>query len=649
MASTPSISRTTGQMLSDLMLSRVRQTNVGLFDVQRQISTGLKQSTPSDDPSNVSAILFLREGLAAREQYQKNLTHALGVLNNVDQALAESTNIVIEAQSIASSLVNASDAERQAQALVVDAQIQGLLDLANRQFNGVSLFGGNHGAVEGGRVFEDFLGGVRYVGSDENLFADTGLIESHAFTSNGIEGYGALSSRVKSDVDLNPNATATTSIGAVEGAQNVPVRKGAINITVDGTLASVDLTNADTLGDVVTRINDAINTINPAAGSLALGGPGFNLTNNAGSTIVIADIGTNQTAADLGIDLSATAPGGSTLAGGDLNRRLELTTDLADLGVAVDFASGLSIVQGQQTRTADFSTATTVQDLVNEIDRLGLGLRLQINDAGDGLDLISDVSGLRLAVGENGGTTAADLGIRTYGGNTKLSAFRDGLGIEPVIGADDFQITLNDGTNFAINTDGVTTVDELLTAINTSAIFAGLTIGVDFSTGLASNGNGIVFQDLTAGANGFTITRVGQSLVADQLGILKEDGTALTFQSADQATVRVENLFTHLVDLRDSLVNSNTLGITLAGNNIESDIDSIIQSRARVGVRAQRVERQQERSQDLEVMEKTLLSDLQDADLTEVITRFQQLQTQLQASLQVGAQNLQLSFLDFLR
>jgi len=73
MPSAPSVSRTTGQMLSDLMLSRVRQTNAGLFDVQKQISTGKKQSTPSDDPSNVSAILFLQEALEARDQHQKNL------------------------------------------------------------------------------------------------------------------------------------------------------------------------------------------------------------------------------------------------------------------------------------------------------------------------------------------------------------------------------------------------------------------------------------------------------------------------------------------------------------------------------------------------------------------------------------------------
>lgn len=649
MSSTPSISRTTSLMISNLMLSRLRQTNAGLFDVQRQISTGLKQSVPSDDPSNASAILFLRETLGAREQYQMNLQRGLAVLNNADQALGEATNIVIESETIASSLINASADERTAQAVVIDAQIKGMLDLANRQFGGISLFGGNRGAVGGGLVFEDFLGGIRYIGSDMNLLADVGLRENHAFTSNGVEAFGALSSRVKTDVDLDPNATAATPIDSIDGAQNVGVRKGEVNLTVDGTLVVVDLTTTDTLGDVVTRINDAINSINPAAGALSINGPGFELTNNAGSTIVIADIGSSQTAADLGIDLNASAGGGATLAGGDLGRRLTLTTDLADLATVVDFASGLSIIQGQQTATADFSAATTIQDLVNEIDRLGLGLRLQVNDAGNGLDLISEVSGLRLAVGENGGTTAADLGIRTYGLSTKLSDFRDGLGIEPITGNDDFQITLNDGTNFAINADGLSTVNDLITAIQASATAAGVVIGVDFTVGLAAIGNGLDFQDTTAGVSGFTITRVAQSLVADQLGILKEDGATLTFQSTDNATVRVENVFTHLADLRDSLLKGTTLGITLAGSSINSDIESITQARATVGVRSQRIERQQQRSQDLELMEKTMLSDLQDADLTEVITRFQQLQTQLQVSLQVGAQNLRLSLLDFLR
>lgn len=649
MATTPAITRTTSQMQSNLMLSRLRTTSSGLFDMQRQISTGKKQSTPSDDPSNASGILYLRETLGAREQYDENLRHSLAVLNNVDQALSESTTILIEAQTIASSLINASTEEREAEALVIDAQIKGLLDLANRQVDGVSLFGGNRGAVRGGRVFEEFLGGIRYVGSGTNLNADSGTIENHSFTSNGVEAFGALSSRVKTEVDLNPNATAATLIKNVAGAQNLGVRKGEVTVTVNTIPVTVDLSTADTLGDVVTRINAAINGIDPTAGALAINGAGFELTNNAGHTIAIAEVGSGKTAADLGIDLNANAAAGSTLAGGDLGRKLTLTTELADLATSVDFLSGLTITQGDQTRTADFSTATTVQDLVTEIEGLGLGLRLQVNAAGNGLDLISEVSGLRLSVGENGGTTAEDLGIRTYGLATELADFRDGLGIEPVQGADDFQLTLNDGTNFAVDASGLGTVDELITAIEAAATGAGLTLGVDFSVGLAMTGNGLVFQDNTVGATGFTITRVGQSSVADQLGILKQDGTATTFQSTDKATVRVENVFTHLTDLRNSLLNDDTLGITLAATSLDTDNRSVIQARATVGVRAQRVEQQQQRSQDLKLMEETLLSDLQDADLTEVITRFQQLQTQLQASLQVGAQNLQLSLLDFLR
>lgn len=636
-------------MLSNLTLSRLRQTNANLFDVQRQITTGLKQSLPSDDPSNASAILFLKQGLAAREQHEENLGHTIGSLNNVDQSLGEATSILIESQTIASSLINASTEEREAEALVIDAQIKGMLDLANRQYDGISLFGGNGSAGEGGRVFEEFLGGIRYIGSTTNLTADTGVIEQHPFTSNGSEAFGALSTRVKTQVDLDPESTIDTPISSIDGAQNVGVRKGEVNLTVDGTLVKVDLTSIDTLGDVLTRINDAIDSVDPAAGSLALGTTAFELTNTAGHTITIADIGNAQGAADLGINLSAVAPAGVTAFGTDVNRRLTLTTEIADLDASIDLINGLAITQGEQTRVADFSGATTIQDLVNVVHGLDIGLRLQINDDANGLDLISEVSGLRLTVGENGGTTASDLGIRTYGLATELADFRDGLGIEPVDGKNDFQIRLNNSTVFEVDASGLGTVDELITAIETAATAAGAVVGVDFSVTLATTGNGLVFDDNTLGAAGLSITRVDESLVADQLGILKEDSTALTFQSEDKASVRVENVFTHLTDLRDSLLNDDTLGITIAGTNLERDTRSVTQARATVGVRAQRVERQTQRSQDLGLMEQTMLSDLQDADLTEVITRFQQLQTQLQASLRVGAQNLQLSLLDFLR
>ncbi len=72
-------------------------------------------------------------------------------------------------------------------------------------------------------------------------------------------------------------------------------------------------------------------------------------------------------------------------------------------------------------------------------------------------------------------------------------------------------------------------------------------------------------------------------------------------------------------------------------------------ARAVVGVQGKRLEDTRDRIEDQELTEQGMLSELKDADLTEVITRYQQLQQQLQASLQVTAQIQQLSLLDFLR
>lgn len=644
----PTNTRVSTLMQSETLLRSLQLTQSKLFDVQNQISTGKSINTPSQDASKVSAINFLRQSLASREQWDENLQQALGTLNNVDQALGDATDILIEAQSIAASQIGVgSDTDTRAtQAEVIDAQLEGLLSIANRQFNDLSLFGGNNGTADGGPVFVEFLGGIRYIGGDQSLQADVGSLDAQTFNSNGLAAFGALSARVQSDVDLLPAATADTRLRNIDGAQFQGVTPGSALVTVNGTAVPVDLSTADTLGDVATRINAAIDGISPGAGSLTVAGDGFSLTAAGGNTVTIAEIGTGRTVADLGIALSAT---GSSVAGPSVNRRLDPTTQLADLGAGVDFASGLTITQGETTKTADFSGATTIQDLQNIVSDLGLGVRLEINDEGSGLDLISEVSGIVMSVGENGGTTAQDLGITTLGLTTQLGDFRDGLGIEPVAGEDDITLNLIDGTSFGVNLDGATTVDDVINAINTAATGAGLTPGVDLVVALNSTGNGLVFTDNTTGAETFSIEDVGLSLVASQLGINGDAGAGNTITSSNRAGVKVDSVFTHLIDLRNSLRDDSTSGITLAGSRVQDGVDRVVQARAKVGVDGARIEQQQERSADLEIAEKTMLSELRDADLTEVISRYALLQTQLQASLQVGAQNLQLNLLNFLR
>jgi len=489
------------------------------------------------------------------------------------------------------------------------------------------------------------MGGVRYNGTDVNLQIDVGAVGNEPFTSNGVEAFGALSSRVASLVDLDPQASGTVRLDDIDGANGLGFREGSIRVSVDGTLVDVDLTNADTLSDVATRINDAIDSVDPAAGSVTVTPNGYTLTANAGHTVTVSDIGAGTAASDLGLDITATS---AAVVGDDIAVRLTDQTLLADLGTAVDFVSGLSITQGEQTAVADFSTATTVQDLRNTIDALGFGLRLSINDEADGLNLMSEVSGISLSVGENGGTTAEDMGLRTMGKDTLLSDFRNGLGVGIIEGEDDFAISLHDGTSFGVDLSGSTSVSDVINAINTQASSAGLTVGVDFSAGLALSGNGITLTDNTVGADDLAVSFVGESRAAEHLGILQNAGSSNSLAGQDNSTVRAENVFTHMQALRDSLIDDDTVGITVAGGQLETDIDDVVQARAVVGVQAKRLEDQRTRNEDQKISEQTMLSTLQDADLTEVITRFQQLQQQLQASLTAGTQARSLSLLDFL-
>jgi flagellin-like hook-associated protein FlgL len=635
-------------MSSELLRRRLQETQRELLLAQDQASTGKILSRGSDAPQSISAVLYLNQAKIQREQQLLNLEHARGVLNLGDSAMRDVTDILIEAQQVASSQigVGSDSTTRATQAEVIDAQLAAAIEAANRQFNGLSVFGGNNGVVDGA-VFEPFLGGVRYVGGDSSLGNDGGALSALTFNSNGLEAFGALSTRVATLVDLDPQATGQVLLRDIDGARNRGYAAGAINLTVNGVPTVVDLTTADTLDDVVTRVNDAITNLDPAAGSIAIGPSGYTVTANAGNTITITDSASGTTAADLGIDVSVTS---AAVAGGDLNVKLTGRTDLSTFGTAIDFTNGLLITQGENTEVADFSSATTVQDLQNVIEALNLGLRLTINDDGTGLDLVSEISGIELSVGENGGTTAEDMGLRTFGNTTLLSDFRNGVGVQTTeAGEPDLDITLHDGTNFTVDLTGASSVADVISLTQAAATTAGLTVGVDFDIALAVSGNGFAVTDNTVGGSDFIVSNAGLSFAAENLGIKVNAGAGATIAGADQSKVRVENMFTHLQELSTALRNNNETGITLAGSSIEDDIDSVVSARARVGVQARRVEDQLTLIQDRDIQEQTMLSQLQDADLTEVLTRFQQLQVQLQASLQVGSANQQLSLLDFLR
>ncbi|MGA2798744.1 MAG: flagellar hook-associated protein FlgL, partial [Thermoguttaceae bacterium] len=145
-------------------------------------------------------------------------------------------------------------------------------------------------------------------------------------------------------------------------------------------------------------------------------------------------------------------------------------------GESLDLTSGLQITNGNQEFTINnLSDCKTVEDLLNAVNA-NPGLLAEINDAKDGINIRSRDSGADFMIGENGGTTAAQLGLRTFTENTPLDDlnYGQGVGKTPDPGTNGatnitvvkFAIDRADGAELNIDITNPQTVGDVLNAIN---------------------------------------------------------------------------------------------------------------------------------------------------------------------------------------
>ena len=110
----------------------------------------------------------------------------------------------------------------------------------------------------------------------------------------------------------------------------------------------------------------------------------------------------------------------------------------------------------------------------------------------------------------------------------------------------------------------------------------------------------------------------------------------------------MDNLFSALIDLRDSLRANDTFGISLAGEALESHVGRAVETRALVGGYSQRLADAKQREEQRVLIDETSRSEIRDLDYAEASVRFSTLQTQLQAGIQATTALQQLSILNYL-
>lgn len=338
-----------------------------------------------------------------------------------------------------------------------------------------------------------------------------------------------------------------------------------------GLTATIDLTNATSLDEVLSAINNAQdgsgNKLNLTA-SLNDAGNGLKVTDTSGgsaSNLIITDVGAGTTATQLGI---ATNSAVNSVAGGSLSLRyVNEATSLSNYAPGGTNVRRGTISITDSTGVQHFAvipdSAKTIGDVIQRINASTNGkVTAQLNETGDGLVLIDQAGGTgQMTVAEAGGKVATDL--RLVGTGT--------TGVDGKSRVSGRQATLIDVT-------ATDTLDTLVTKLNAA--------GSGFSASIIDDGSSFSPKRLaiTSGQTGAT----GNFVFDDGgLGLGLAEHThgqdALLRMGSDAATGFVisssTNQFTGVVtglDVNAKAVGTTASTVTVSRNT--SNVAGLVQS-----------------------------------------------------------------------
>ena len=643
--------RVTNNMVTNQVIFNVQRSLRRFMTLQTEMSSGKRINKPSDDPVGTLRDLDYRTELSKIGQFQDNVSQGQNWLNSYDSILDDVKLLLTEAKDVALAMSNDTydEAQRRSAAGEIETVFDRLVQLSDSQIGGRRMFSGFRTKLNPFRVGNQ---GVTYLGDDGRIELEIESQVTQATNLTGAEVFLKATSILGQNADLNVAVTNDTLLADLNNGDGIDWAAGSFTLTdinLIGVSATVDLAAAPpatTVGEALARINAALT----AAGM------------NSSISVALTQEGNG-----LRVD---TTPSGLISTATELHRLHDGNgIDLSHGHIQLSNGSGVSV-------DVNLSTATTVGDIItlfnDTLAAQGLGtVTMGVNASGTGLvindagvppsDLtIADVSSLDLTasqlgiagfvgaqmvgtalnpsaaftIAENGGTTAADLGL---GGEythdeagadldpmltltTRLSDLRNGLGFD----GDRMELWQGEFTHTVDLTDPtIITVQDLLDNLNNSAL--------DITASLNASRRGVQIVNNDPNRS-FTIQEADGGLVAKQMDL---------FGSSD--------MLGSLLVLANALREGDQAGINRLIQNFDDAMTHALDMRSSVGTASKRLEDTSSRLQDLQLGFTKLLSEEEDADLTKVITDLAAHENAYQAALMSAAKIVQPSLLDFLR
>jgi flagellar hook-associated protein 3 FlgL len=370
---------------------------------------------------------------------------------------------------------------------------------------------------------------VSFSGFGNNLIL-TATQAGTAFNNVSIQVVNA--GAIGNAAQVSYNATTQTLTIGVDSANSTQVQTVVNAINAEGTFTAAhdpsDPVDGPYVPTATVQVSDAGNVSGNTSNSGAAARTALVYIQSGGTTAaqVVSALQNNATfnsmfEVSLDTDDVNFTGAGSNLV--DVNARA-----VTALGSGQDFdrTSGLQIVNGKTTHTIDFSTAQTLEDLLNTLNGSSAAVLAEINESGRGIRIRSRLSGADFSIGENGGQTATQLGVRSLTNQTYLAQMNYGRGISQSAGVD-FTIRRNDGVTFDIDIAGAETLGDVLNLINNHPGNGPPGSGV--VARLSAFGNGIeLIDDNPVGTGTLAVLKTFGSDAAIDLGLVQRGQTQST-------------------------------------------------------------------------------------------------------------------------
>ena len=645
--------RVTNNMLASQTLFNVQRSLNKFLNIQEEMSTGRRVNRPSDDPIGVQRTITYRSALERIEQFRTNINLGTNLLSTYESSFADMNTIVQEVADVGLAVSDDSNNSPEAIPAFLDevtSSIDRIVQLANVELDGRRILAGHRTDVAPLVMGPD---GFTYVGDRGQMNVEIDDVTTIQLNMNAADVLLKEVSRIGAEGDVEVGIDGATPLSELNGGLGIDLNTFTVVDDNLGITVSVD-TNLPT---VPATVNDLLANINSQLSSSGV----TNLTASIGSDSNIRFDATNN-----GL-ISATTPL-SNLRGGsgiDLAPGTFRVTDGAGIDFQVDISSAVTVgdvitaintqlaANGATGVTAAVNAAGTGIDI---IDSNGTPLGLQFEDVGSqstaaNLGIAGAVNPtlnganldpmMSFTITEGAGNTATDLGIAgeihvsLAGRNlnailtntTPISRLNNGLGLN----LDTIRISQG-GKSFIVDLGdpSIVTAGDIINAINNS--------GANVTAAINTSGAGFEIRNNSA----------DESLIVENLG---------PQNTADKLNIYgASDLLGALVLMRNELSTNASSGgkvdperIKAALNTLKLGSVHVLSARGAVGSKQIRLDATSVRLSASELETTKLLSEVEDADITELVTRLASHENNYRAGLIATSKIIQPSLMDFLR